>query len=82
MQTWNHYFYRSLNSLPMLYKESINNVDIAYLLITTSTVLTPYVDCYLFSLIETPLNVKYISNFMENIKCVFRVNVYTCICVI
>ena len=47
----------------MLYKESINNADIAYLRITTSTVQTLYADFYLFSVIKTALNIKYISFF-------------------
>ena len=43
-----------------LYKESFNNADIAYRRITTSTVWTLHVDFYLFSLVNTALNVKYI----------------------
>ena len=60
----------------MSYKESIDNADIADLQIIISTVWTLYVDLYLFSLIKTVLNVKHILNFMENIKCLFYVNVY------
>ena len=67
----------------MLYKESINDADIAYLRITTSTVRTLYVYFYLFSLIKTVLNVKiYTKRYRKHQMCILGKCIYMYMCYI
>ena len=70
-----------LHILSMTRDESVNNANTAYVQITTSTVGALLVDLNVFSYLKTVLNGNYTSNVKENIKCVFQINICTCICV-